>query len=87
MRYFKNVENDCIVSIGTGPGYVEITEEEYNQILEIIRTKPTTETGYDYRLKENLTWELVEVPIVEAMEEEATEADYLDALADLGVEV
>lgn len=40
MRYFKKY-NDCgkIIFIGTGPGGVEITEDEYNALLAEIRDK------------------------------------------------
>ena len=40
MRYFKKY-NDCgkIIFIGTGPGGIEITEEEYNRLLTEIREK------------------------------------------------
>lgn len=83
--YYKNIEGDYIIAIGTGLGDVEITQEEYETILAIVRNRPTPEAGYDYRLRTDLTWELVESPVVE--EEEATEADYLEALAELGVTV
>lgn len=39
----------------------EITEEKYAQIMEIIRNKPHKD-GYDYRLREDLTWEEYELP-------------------------
>lgn len=39
MRYYKLIENKILVSIGTGPGGIEITEEEYNRILTEIRKK------------------------------------------------
>lgn len=39
MRYYKLIENDTIIAIGTGPGGTEITEAEYNAILSEIRDK------------------------------------------------
>ena len=39
MRYFKIIEDDCFLSIGTGPGGTEITEAEYNALLSEIREK------------------------------------------------
>lgn len=39
MRYFKIIEDDCLLSIGTGPGGTEITEAEYNALLAEIREK------------------------------------------------
>lgn len=86
MRYFTIVNNGNIVGIGTGIGGVEISGTEYNTILNAIRNKPTAESGYDYRLKTDLTWELYELPVVEeAEDEEATVEDYEAALAELGV--
>lgn len=39
MRYYKIIENETLIAIGTGYGGVEITEEEYNCLLTEIRTK------------------------------------------------
>ena len=39
MRYYKLIENDTLIAIGTGYGGVEITEEEYNALLTEIREK------------------------------------------------
>ena len=65
-----------------------ISEEEYNNLLFIIRNKPTPPTGFDYKLKaDTLTWELVELPPIDDTDEDATESDYITALQDLGVEV
>jgi len=86
MRYYKNIEDTYILAIGTGAGGEEITQEEYENILSVIRNRPTAETGYAYRLRTDLTWELAEAPVTED-DVEATEADYLSALAELGVEV
>ena len=86
MRYYKNIDGDYLVSIGTGSGGEEITKEEYENLLSIIRNRPTPEPGYDYRLHTDLTWELVEAPVVDD-DAKATETDNLKALAELGVEV
>lgn len=64
MRYYKNIENGYLIAIGTGAGCIEITKEEYESILSHINNKPEAEEGYDYKLKEDLTWELYELPIV-----------------------
>lgn len=87
MRYYKHIENDYVLYIGTGPGGEEIKAEEYAQILDTIRSRPTAEAGYGYRLKADLTWELYELPPVEEVEQEATMEDYAAALRDMGVEV
>jgi hypothetical protein len=40
MRYYAQYnDNNKLIAIGTGYGGVEITEEEYNRILDEIRTK------------------------------------------------
>lgn len=39
MRYYKLIENDTLIAIGTGYGGVEISEAEYNELLTMIRTK------------------------------------------------
>ena len=40
MRYYaQRNENNTIIAIGTGPGGIEITEEEYNRLLTEIREK------------------------------------------------
>ncbi len=70
MRYYADYESGVLVGIGTGKaGGVEITAEEYEHILSVIRSRPTPPKGYDYRLKEDLTWELYERPIVEVDDE------------------
>ena len=69
MRYYKIIDHDYLIQIGTGFGGEEITAEEYRTIQEIIRTVPTAPEGCDYRLKADLTWELYELP---ALEEELT---------------
>ena len=43
MRYYKTIENNTLLAIGTGPGGVEITEEQYNALLTEIRTKASLE--------------------------------------------
>lgn len=86
MRYYKVIENNYIHVIGTGAGGEEITEAEYNEILSIIHNKPTAPDGFGYRLTKELEWELYELPPVEE-ETEATEEDFLSALAELGVNV
>ena len=61
MKYFAQYENGILTAIGTGHGDVEITEAEYNAILEIIQSCPAAE-GKGYRLKTDLTWEEYDLP-------------------------
>ncbi len=63
----------------------EITGEKYDEILNMIRNKPTAPDGYEYRLTNDLEWELYELPAEEQEDEEATVEDYQAALAELGV--
>lgn len=63
----------------------EITGEKYEEILNMIRNKPTAPDGYEYRLTNDLEWELYELPAEEQEDEEATVEDYQAALAELGV--
>ena len=86
VKYYKNTENGYIILIGKNIGGEEISQEEYEAIHSVIHDRPTAEPGYTYKLRTNLTWELCEVPMVE-VDEEATEEDYLAALAELGVAV
>lgn len=69
MKYFKSVSDGYILAIGTGAGGEEITETEYNSLMATIQNRPKAEPGCGYRLKTDLTWELVEVPV--PVEEEA----------------
>ena len=85
MRYYKVVENDYIYGIGIGAGSEEITETQYNEMLSMIHNRPAAPEGFTYRLTKELEWELQELPPVE--EAEATEEDFLSALAELGVNV
>lgn len=83
MRYYKRIENDYLLSIGTGSGHEEITAEEYAQILDVIRSKPTAETGYDYCLKADLTWELYEVPVVDDSEDYITGDEFMSMVEEV----
>lgn len=59
MRFYKITEEGYILSIGHTDMETEneITEEEYNEIISVIRSKPVASETSDYKLKENLTWE------------------------------
>lgn len=65
MKWFKNIKDDYITVIGTGIGDVEITQEEYENILSVVRNRPIPEAGFDYKLRTDLTWELVEAPVAD----------------------
>ena len=103
MRYFAKYNDSGIISAictGSCSGGVEITEAEYNRLLTEIRQKaalvdslyngeitisdvPTEwHEEIQRRVDERKAWEEEN-----AEEAEATEADYLAALAELGVSV
>jgi hypothetical protein len=62
--YLVNKENGYIHSVvsGVNDAISNITEEEYRKIKAIIENAPTAPDGFGYRLKENLEWELYELP-------------------------
>ena len=80
-KYYKAVESGYITAISTGAGNVEITQEEYDEILRMIQSRPIPEAGYDYKLRENLTWEQVKAS--EPVDEEISDEEALDIM--LGV--
>lgn len=82
MRHYKQIFGDYVLAIGSGSGNVEITETEYNDILDIIRSCPTPPDGKGYRLKTDLTWEEYDLPPEPAPsdEDELSEAETLDIL-------
>jgi hypothetical protein len=83
MRHYKIIENGYLTAIGKGYDGIEITEAEYNELLELIRNRPTADAGYDYLLKEDLTWELVEVPVVEPTDEEISGDELLTMIEEV----
>lgn len=60
--YYKQIKNGYIVAVGIGRHNVEITEAEYNNIMQIVDNRPVPPEGYGYRLTPGLTWELYELP-------------------------
>lgn len=101
MRYYAQYnDSGKLLAIGTGAGGVEITESEYNRILTEIREKaalvdklyngeitiddvPTEwQEEIQRRVDERKAWESETAETAEA-----TDEDYLSALAELGVTV
>lgn len=56
MRYFKIVNDGYIICVGKGSMGTEITQTEYNNIINAISAKQTVD-GFTYRLKEDLSWD------------------------------
>ena len=68
--FYKYINDNFIIGVGTGFGGEEITEQEYNNILEKINNRPEAPDGYSYRLTTAMEWELCEVPKIEPTTEE-----------------
>lgn len=85
MFYRVNKEDGYIHGVvkGVSEAHANISAEEYAEIKAILENTPDAPESFYYRLKEDLEWELCEMP---AVEETATEADYQAALEDLGVD-
>lgn len=62
------------------------TEEEYLAARALLLSPPAAPDGYIYRLRDDLEWELCAMAVPE-IQPEATEADYVAALGELGVQV
>lgn len=64
--YKKYEQNGYILCLGVGE---EITEDEYNKILDKINNRPTAPEGFTYRLTTALEWERCELPPIENNED------------------
>lgn len=99
MRHFAIYdEKENLLAIGTGPGGVEITEEEYNHLLTEIRTKADlvnklyngeiTIEDVPTEWQEEIQRRVDERKAWDAENvdsEEATMEDYINALTEVGV--
>ena len=77
--FYKYINENFIIGVGIGAGGEEITEQEYNAILDKINNRPEAPEGYSYRLTTAMEWELSEVPKIEPTAEEEiieSEEDY-----------
>lgn len=77
--FYKYINDKYIIGVGIGAGGEEITEQEYNAILDTIKNRPEAPEGYSYRLTTSLEWELCEAPKIESTAEEEiieSEEDY-----------
>ena len=83
MRYYKVIDDGYLVMVGIGDGGTEISKEEYDEILSIIQTKPQADVGYEYLLKDDLTWELVEVPVVDPADNEISGNELLSMIEEV----
>ena len=87
VKVFTN--DGYIVSIMYGSKEGNISDAEYQAIMDKVNRKPTPPDGYDYRLTVDLEWEMFELPkeTDELEPDEATKTDYQNELRRLGVEV
>lgn len=80
MRYYKQSSDNYILAIGTGYGGAEISEQEYNEIMSVIRSCPN-EDGKGYRLRTDLTWEEYDLPpVVLSDDDELSTEEAMDIL-------
>jgi len=56
MKYFKNVADGYLTHVGVDCGGVEISGQEYRELLEVIRGRPAEE-GVGFRRREGMSWE------------------------------
>lgn len=79
-RYYKQTDAVYILAVGVGVGGMEISEDEYSEILSVIQNRPSAD-GKGYRLKTDLTWEAYDLP----PEPEPSDADELSDAEALNV--
>lgn len=80
MHKYMIVENGIILCIGIGTAGQSITDEQYNQILGLIRNKPAETDTIGYRLKTDLTWEQYEKETPAPYEDEPDALELLNIL-------
>ena len=82
MKHYKTIIDGYIFAISTGRGQTEITEEEYNSIMDIIQSVPSAPIGYGYKLRaDTLEWEQYELPPApDPSEEEIDESEAFDII-------
>ena len=73
--FYKYINNKYIIGVGTGSGGEEITEQEYNALLDKINNRPEAPEGYSYRLTTAMEWELCETPNIEPTAEDIIESE------------
>ena len=86
IKYYKNIEdNKYICAICTGAGEIEISEEEFNTIHNVIQARPTEEPGFIFRLKTDLTWDKLEYheEITNENEEEISHEEFMTMIEEV----
>ena len=77
------INNGYIISIMHGADVGNISDAEYQAIMDKVNRKPTPPDGYDYRLTVDLEWEMFELP--KETDEPETDGATEAALAKPGV--
>lgn len=81
MKFYKYINNGYILAVGTGGMGDEITEAEYEEIMDVIANRPQETAEIGYRLKTDLTWESYEKePQPDPSEEEVPDSEALEIL-------
>lgn len=81
MRFYKTVLSGIIISISTGTGDTEISEEEYTRIKNLIENSPDPPEGYTYQLHNaTLKLQLHELPPLPPADENVPAEDALSEL-------
>lgn len=67
MYFYCSIKDGYILSAGLVSTYIPgeigyVSEERYTEVVNAITTKPEAPDGYGYHLREDLTWELYEMP-------------------------
>lgn len=73
--FYKYINDKYIIGVGIGAGGEEISEQEYNAVLDTINNRPEAPKGYSYRLTTAMEWELCETPKIEPTTEEIIESE------------
>lgn len=84
MRYYKVEADGLIQVVGIGQGGKEITKIEYDRIIALVGNCSDAPKGFSYRLKDDLTWELVELP-PEDMDLDVSDSEALEIILGGGV--
>lgn len=59
-HFYKSVRDGYIEHVGFGYGFPEMTEEEYQAAREKLLNAPEVGKTQEARLREDLTWEVVQ---------------------------
>lgn len=79
--FYKIIEDGFVAGFGTNgnESVTAITEEEYNDLVDYFKTRPTAPSGKAYIMRDNpREWVLVDVP--EPGEEEIDDAEAFDII-------